>query len=248
MKLKLISLWNWFEISAVVVVWTLLVALVFAVTVPFDRNRRIVGRLFRHGGLVMIGLNPLWRVRRSGYAVNVNTGPYVVVSNHQSIADIPAMSILPGEMKWLSKASVFKLPLFGWMMRMVGDIPLHRGDRDSASGAMVRARGYLDRGMSVMIFPEGTRSVDGKIASFKNGAFRLAIESGRPVLPVVIMGSRDAIPKTSWVFGGRCDVQVEVLPPVATKHLTLEDVDTLREHVHAEICAGFERLKRKEIV
>jgi 1-acyl-sn-glycerol-3-phosphate acyltransferase len=156
------------------------------------------------------------------------------------------MSVVPGEMKWLSKVSVFRVPLFGWMMRMVGDIPLYRGDRDSASGAMKRARVYLDRGMSVMIFPEGTRSADGQVAAFKNGAFRLAIESGRPVLPIVISGSRDAIPKTSWIFGGRCEVRVDILPPVPTKQLMLEDVDTLRDHVHAEICAGFERLRRKD--
>lgn len=242
MKTVAISLWNWTVIVSVVALWTVLTSLVFVATVPFDRVRRRVGRFFRVGGAVMIWLNPLWKVSVTGYRMPPNGGHFVVVSNHQSIADIPVLSFLPWEMKWLSKASNFKMPLFGWMMRMAGDIPLHRGDRDSASGAMQRCAWYLQRRMSVMIFPEGTRSADGEIAPFKDGAFRLAIESGTPILPVVIAGSRYCIPKNTWKFGGAVDVRVHVLPPVDVKGMTLQEVGILRDRVRNDIVSMFDRL------
>jgi len=242
MNAKLVSLWNWFEIISMVFVSTLLVAIVFVFTAPFDRVRRITGRFFRICGTMLIRLNPLWSVRIRGYRVPKKSGPYVVIANHQSIADIPALSYLPWEMKWLSKESNFKVPGLGWMMRMAGDIPLRRGERESAQSAMARCRDYLERGMSVMIFPEGTRSSDGEVAAFKDGAFRLAIETGCPILPVAIAGTRHAIPKKSWVFSVKCQARIEVLPPVEVKGRDLSDLEPLREGIRRDIIAAFERL------
>ena len=248
MKARLISLWNWAEITLIVLLSTVLVAIVYAVTAPFDRERRVVGRFFRICGSMVIRLNPLWSARTSGYRLPQGSGPYIVVANHQSIADIPALSFLPWEMKWLSKEANFKVPFFGWMMRMAGDIPLRRGERESAQSAMARCRWYLERGMSVMIFPEGTRSGDGEIAPFKDGAFRLALETGYPMLPIAVAGSRHAIPKNSWVFSTRCQVRVEVLPPVEVKGRDREDIEGLREEVREQISAAFERMGKSRPV
>lgn len=242
MKAKLVSLWNWFEIIGVVTLSTGAVAAVFVTTAPFDRVRKITGRFFRICGTMLVRLNPLWSVKVSGWQRPKNSGPFIVVANHQSIADIPAISYLPWEMKWLSKESNFKVPGLGWMMSMAGDIPLRRGERESAKSAMERCKWYLDRGMSVMIFPEGTRSSDGEIKPFKDGAFRLALETGIPILPVAVAGTRHAIPKNSWVFGVKCQARIEVLPPVDVKGLTMDDLDTLRERVRGDISAAFERL------
>lgn len=235
----LISIWNWTQICVIVSLWTLVVGFFFVLTAPFDRVRRITGRWFRRGGIAIITLNPLWKVHIRGYKVKKGEGPFVVVANHQSIADIPVISHLPWEMKWLSKESNFKLPVFGWMMRMAGDVPLRRGDSSSASSAMARCRWYLERGMSVMIFPEGTRSRDGSIGAFKDGAFRLALETGYPILPVAVSGTRYTIPKHSWVFGGKCNLTVEVLPPVDVKGWVPERLEDLKAHVRAEIVEHF---------
>jgi 1-acyl-sn-glycerol-3-phosphate acyltransferase len=159
----------------------------------------------------------------------------VVVSNHESIADIPVLSHLPWEMKWLSKASNFHVPALGWMMKMAGDIPLERGNRESGQHALDRCRWYLDRGMSVMIFPEGTRSKNGTLGAFKDGAFRLAAESGRQILPVVVSGTRDAIPKHSWVFGGKSKIKVHVLPPISPAGQGKEDIARLKTSVREQI-------------
>jgi len=242
MKAKLVSLWNWFEIIAVVLVSTVLMGVVFVLTAPFDRCRQVVGRFFRICGTMLVRLNPLWSVKVTGWKRPKKSGPFVVVANHQSIADIPAISYLPWEMKWLSKESNFKVPGLGWMMSMAGDVPLRRGERESAKSAMARCKWYLERGMSVMIFPEGTRSADGEIKPFKDGAFRLALETGVPILPVVVAGSRHSIPKNSWVFGVKCQVRIEVLPPVEVKGKTIDDLDSVRADVRDRISAGFERL------
>ena len=95
--------------------------------------------------------------------------------------------------------------------------------------------------MSIMIFPEGTRSSDGEISPFKDGAFRLAIDSGYPILPIAVAGTRHAIPKNTWLFGGKCRARIEVLPPVAVKGLGMEALDGLRERVRREIADAFAR-------
>lgn len=243
MKARLISLWIWLEIALVVLVSTVLMTLLFLLTAPFDRLRRVVGRFFRLCGTMIVRLNPLWSLKRSGGSLPKEGGPYVVISNHQSLGDIPVISFLPWEMKWLSKEANFRVPGLGWMMRMAGDIPLRRGEKESAQTAMTKCRWYLDQGMNVMIFPEGTRSSDGEIAPFKDGAFRLAIETGRPILPVVVAGTRYAIPKDSLLFeGGKCKIRMEVLPPVGVEGMTMEDLPKLREKIRSEMAVVYERL------
>jgi 1-acyl-sn-glycerol-3-phosphate acyltransferase len=241
-KAKIISLWNWFEIITLVILSTFLVALVFVLTVPFDRVRRVVGRFFRICGTNLVRFNPLWSVTVSGWQRPRGSGPFVVIANHQSIADIPAISYLPWEMKWVSKESNFKVPGFGWMMSMAGDVRLRRGEKESAKSAMAQCKWYLDRGMSVMLFPEGTRSSDGEIMPFKDGAFRLAIDTGYPILPVAVAGTRHAIPKNSWVFGVKCQARIEVLEPIETKGMTSDDLETLKGRARTQIAASFERM------
>src|SRR4051794_8741671 len=103
-------------------------------------------------------------------------------------------------MKWLSKASMFTVRVAGWSLGLAGDIPVKRGDQDSAKGAMARCRAWLERGAHVMMFPEGTRSRTNELLPFKDGAFRLAIETGAAVLPIAVSGTRKALPKSSWRF------------------------------------------------
>jgi 1-acyl-sn-glycerol-3-phosphate acyltransferase len=107
------------------------------------------------------------------------------VSNHQSFTDTAIISMLPWEMKWLAKSSLFWIPFIGWAMWLAGDIKVHRGNRDSAKDAMKQCKEWLTRGANVMIFPEGTRSKTGVMGEFKEGAFRLAIETkSTAIVPV----------------------------------------------------------------
>jgi 1-acyl-sn-glycerol-3-phosphate acyltransferase len=229
-----LSLWAWLVLGVVIIVWVPLVGIVRLVTAPFDKGRYAAGLLFRKLTVVHQWLNPLWRFRTSGVKITDPRRPYIVVANHQSFVDILLISQLPWEMKWLSKADFFKYPLVGWLMRMAGDIKLIRGKRDSIVAAMDSCKDRLSKRVSVMIFPEGTRSEDGELRKFKDGAFRLAIETGTPILPLVLDGTHPALQKGDWRFGVT-DAEVRVLEPIETAGLTIEDVPELRDRVHAMI-------------
>ena len=228
------SLWSWLAIGLVVVGGFCIQAVLAVLTLPFDRRRYVCGRWFRLMAIGAAWLVPTWRFGVHGRAPRGIAGRTVVVSNHQSNADPFLISHLPWEMKWLGKASLFRAPIIGWSMWLAGDIPVERGERDSAAAAMARCKFWLDRGMPVMIFPEGTRSLDGVMLPFKDGAFRLAIEAGADILPLAVHGTHDALPKHSWLFGS-ADARVAVGTPIATKGMTVGDVEALKTRARAEI-------------
>ena len=214
--------------------------LLVLVTVPFDATRRIPGRFLRLVGSTPTYVFPFWYVRIAGR--QPRTGAFVAVSNHQSFLDIFAMSRQRREMKWIAKEEVFKIPFFGLYFRLSGDIPVNRGDRESGGAAIEKARWYVDRGMPVMIFPEGTRSRDGKMGAFKPGAFRLAIEAQVPILPVAVTGSAYGMPKGSpWIRPTL--VLVRLLEPIETKGMTGADVVRLMATARERIAAAEEQLR-----
>ncbi len=237
----LLSAWTWLEIGLVSVLGFLVQVLLALLTLPFDRRRLVVGRAFRLVGVVAAWLTPFWHFGVVGPLPRV-AGRTVVVSNHESQADPFLISHLPWEMKWLSKASLFRIPVVGWMMFLAGDVPVRRGDSASGKEAMADCARWLERGVPVMIFPEGTRSADGELLPFKDGAFRLAIETGAELLPVAVLGTRTALPKHSWRFQ-RADARVTVGTPLTTDGLTLADVETLKASALSQILGLRERLR-----
>jgi 1-acyl-sn-glycerol-3-phosphate acyltransferase len=203
----------WLSFTAL---WTPVVAIVYLLTAWWDRRRFWAGSTFRLGAKILIALNPWWHCRIEGEPPARDLHPFVAVSNHESLADILIIGTLPWEMKWMSKESIFKIPFLGWMMRMAGDVSVKRNSVKSRGEAYAKTREWIERGSSVMIFPEGTRSKTRDMLPFRNGAFRLAVETGRPVQPIAVSGTRDAIRKGTWVFG-RADVVVRVLQPVSVE-------------------------------
>jgi 1-acyl-sn-glycerol-3-phosphate acyltransferase len=239
---SVVSVWTWIVLAACVVLWFPLMLVLRLVTAPFDDGRYAVGYLFRRIGQVVALLNPLWRFRTAGVMPADPRRPYVVVSNHESFADILLISHLPWEMKWLSKAELFRVPVLGWMMQLAGDVPVRRGFGPSAIEAMARCRAILARKVSVMIFPEGTRSPTPELLPFKDGAFRLAVEAGVPILPLAVSGTSTALRKHDWRFG-RSSATVRVLEPVDTAGLTVEQVPELRERIRGMIVAARDELR-----
>jgi len=230
----LTSLLVWVAWQTVVILWTPVVAIALLLTGWWDRPRRITGRVFRFGARILVWLNPFWSVRVEGLVPARDAHPFVAVANHESLADIILIGTLPWDMKWISKSSIFRVPFLGLMMRMAGDVGVHRGDAASRAASYGALKRWLDRGASVMFFPEGTRSRSAEMLPFRNGAFRLAIETGWPILPLAVHGTRTAIRKGSMRFGN-ARVVVRILDPVATAGLHAEDVDALRMRVRREI-------------
>jgi 1-acyl-sn-glycerol-3-phosphate acyltransferase len=230
----IVSLWAWLILVVCVLLWFPVLILARLLTAPFDRGLYIPGLIFRKIAPTMVFLNPLWRFRYSGMLPKDPRRPYVVVSNHESFTDILLISHLPWEMKWLSKAELFRIPVMGWLMWLAGDIPVKRGFGPSAVEAMARCRKALANRVSVMIFPEGTRSKTAELLPFKDGAFRLAIEAGVPILPLAVSGTSTALRKHDWRFG-KSVAEVRVLEPVETTGLGPADVSALKTRVRSLI-------------
>jgi 1-acyl-sn-glycerol-3-phosphate acyltransferase len=238
----ILSAWSWLVLGVVIIVWCPLVAIVRLVTAPFDKGAYAAGYLFRKLTVIHQKATPLWKFSVVGSVPADPRRPYVVVANHESFVDILLISHLPMEMKWLSKKDFFTYPLVGWMMRLVRDIPLERGDRESAIAALAACRARISDNVSVMIFPEGTRSITGELGPFKDGAFSTAIATGAPILPLAVHGTRTALRKHDWRFG-RSRAEVRILPVVSTEGLNDGDTAELRDRVRSMIAAELELMR-----
>ncbi|MEB2313343.1 MAG: lysophospholipid acyltransferase family protein [Sorangiineae bacterium] len=200
-----------------------------------DVTQRAPGRWMRRFGRVTSRLTPVWR-----FSVDGPTPPhileraYVVVANHESTADPFLLSFLPWDMRWVAKEELFKLPLLGWLMQFGGDIPIRRGARESVEEMLDECRRTLAAGMPIMMFPEGTRSPDGRLLPFKPGAFQLAIEAGVPIVPVALAGTRHCRPKGSRWFG-KARAHARVLEPISTAGMGPADIERLAEMTRRQI-------------
>ncbi|HEY0929551.1 MAG TPA: lysophospholipid acyltransferase family protein [Gemmatimonas sp.] len=232
--------WAWVETVLCVIIGTPIVAIVYAFTAPFDKGRYAAGRAFRLVAVFATRINGLWSFHTRGRITDPRR-PYVVIANHESYADVFLISCFPWEMKWLSKDTMFKIPCMGWMMQMAGDVKLVRGNRDSTLDAIAQCRDRLSKRVSVMIFPEGTRSRTSEMLPFKDGAFRLAIESGAPILPIAVAGTRNAMAKGTFKFL-RSKALAEVLEPIETTGMTMADIGTLKQLARERIDAGRRKL------
>lgn len=231
-----LSLLFWATCVAIVICWTPVVLLYRALTLPFDRDRARVGRLFHNSAVLAGTLNPFWTFKIVDPIHPDARRPYVFVANHSSFTDVFLLARLPWEMKWLSKQSIFHIPLLGWQMSIAGDVPVERGNKESARRAVEQMRERLGRRLSVILFPEGTRSPDGSLGEFRDGAFRLAVESGVDVVPLAIVGATEGLPKRSFVLNP-AHATVYVLPPVSTAGLAASDAHGLAKDVRARIAA-----------
>jgi 1-acyl-sn-glycerol-3-phosphate acyltransferase len=139
------------------------------------------------------------------------------------------------------------VPFMGWFMFHAGYIPLKRGNRESIEECMQRAREYLDMGVSVLFFPEGTRSEDGNVKPFKRGAFKLAIDAQVDVLPFGIAGTKDALPKGTWKYSDDyAYMKVNVGHPISTKGMTEKDIERLMEMSRDAVIALKEELEGQD--
>ncbi len=213
---------------------------------PIDPERRVVARVFRSMGRIIVGLQPWVRVRIDRRWKGRLPQPCVIVSNHESDADVYVSGYLAWygwDAKYLAKDTLYDLPVMGWGMRMAGDIPVVRDDRRSRVKAMIACRRWLERGVPVFFFPEGTRSRTGEMAAFKDGAFRLAIESGVPIQPIALAGTRDALPPGAFLLRP-ARITLRILEPIPVDGLVAADAGPLAERVRALVLAERDEMRR----
>ncbi len=199
--------------------------LCWALTLPFDRRKVILHRLTCFWASLYTWLNPAWPVKVVGREKIDPDETYVMVANHQSLLDILVLFRLFRHFKWVSKVENFRIPFIGWNMRLNDYIQLKRGDRSSVAVMLRTCRENLAAGNSILMFPEGTRSPTGKLRGFKPGAFNLAKDAKRPLLPIVVHGTASALPKRGVILRGRHQIVIEVLDPIAYPAFAEEEAE-----------------------
>lgn len=187
--------------------------IVWLLTFWFDKRTWILHRYSIVWALFYVWINPLWKLDVKGRK-NIKKGKmYVIISNHQSALDIVVLYGIRTHFKWIAKRELFKVPVVGWNLLLNRHIPVDRNSSRSAVAMMQKAVDHIKQGSSILVFPEGTRSIDGEIKRFKDGAFLIAKRAEVAILPVVINGTLETLPKSGMV-GGRQIFTIRVLPEI----------------------------------
>lgn len=179
--------------------------------------------------IILVRIIPFWKLKIEGKEKIPGNQPCVIISNHSSLADILMINCLGCNFKWISKIENSKVPVLGWYLRMADYITVDRDDEESKINMLARSLVCLKNGISLMIFPEGTRTIEGTPSLFRRGAFQLAIEAGVPLLPVVLKGTGDLLPKHGFLLGDSRHIVMRVLDPVYPESFGTTDALQLGE-------------------
>jgi 1-acyl-sn-glycerol-3-phosphate acyltransferase len=205
----------------------------------------------RSPGFVMRVIAPRWGrwlCGVSGIHLEVDgrehlAGPAVIVANHQSLLEafiVPA--VVTAKTRMLGKKELGRIPFFGWAFRATGQILIDRADSPGARAAIDASLANLPAGVSLFVCPEGTRSQDGSLLPFKKGAFHIAIQLRRPVVPMTLDGAHQVLPKHAW-FPRPGTVRVRISPPIDTSGWTAENIDQHVDEVRSVIAHNLEQLR-----
>ena len=221
---------------AIIAVFTPIVSSLILVLAPFDdREGRLaykLGRLWSYLVLTTTGV----RLKVSGLERLDASRPYIFIANHQSHIDIPVLvQSLPGfQLRWIAKKTLGYVPFFGWALIASRHILIDRADRAAAMASLTKAKRKLAAGISVVIFPEGTRGFHGRLGRFKRGAFLLAIKSNTPIVPVTISGSWRVLGKKEWRLKSG-EIEVFVHEPIMADRTGGKDSEELTRRVRTII-------------
>jgi 1-acyl-sn-glycerol-3-phosphate acyltransferase len=234
---RLYSTLFWLFLGTTSIALFLLAVAVWTTTALLDRRQVWLHRFTCFWGSLYTWANPMWPVSIRGRERIDPRETYVMVANHLSLLDILVLFRLFRHFKWVSKVENFRIPFIGWNMALNRYIQLRRGDRESVREMMTACERTLAEGSSIMMFPEGTRSRTGRLQAFKTGAFELALRANRPLLPIVIEGTADALPKRGFVLQGRHPIRVTVLDPIPPERFAQLSAKELAEQTRALFAA-----------
>ncbi len=222
---------------------TLVLGFLAFVTYPFDRKGKVVHLYARLWGKAALFATRV-KVRVEGLENLNGKGPYIFMSNHQGYYDIFALlGNLPIQFKWLAKKELFSIPFFGWTMAVAGYIRIDREGTRETVKAMNQAARRIREGLSVVIFPEGSRSPDGSIQPFKKGGFTLAIKSKVPIVPIAISGSREIMPKER-LTASPGEIRIRVGAPIDIQNYSMKDRNSLMKKVRESILESFHLISK----
>ncbi len=236
-------LWVYFVVSSLIL--TPIGILIKVLTFIPDRNLRILSKFSCFWGAQYIWVIPIWRLKIIDRNKINDRKVQILVSNHQSLADILVMNSLFKHFRWTSKVENFRIPLVGWTLWLNRSIKIYRGAADAWHRFEAQAVKVLSDGDSILMFAEGTRSKTGEMGRFKEGAFRLALQTKTDILPIVLDGTSKAIPKSGWILTGRQDMLVKVLNPLPYESFKDLTPAQLTDKVHGIIENALHEIRSK---
>jgi 1-acyl-sn-glycerol-3-phosphate acyltransferase len=239
----IISLLVWLIGLFYMVIMFPLTLMIWLLVLPFDRERSVIHWFLMLQSYLLVKLMPIWTTRIEGKGNAVKGTTYVIISNHQSLLDILLINCLRFRYKWISKIENIRIPFLGWYLRMAGYITINRGNEESKTEMMEKSLGCLNRGISIMLFPEGTRSPDKEIGFFKRGAFQLALSAGVPILPILVEGTGGILPKHGLIFNRGNLITIRVLDPVLPASFGTADVDELAGRFNSLLIDEMKKLR-----
>lgn len=220
-KTFLISLYIWSFILVTLTPLFVLYMLIWLIVFPFDSEHAVTQYYTMLWTRLYLRCNPGWRLKVEGKAAQNQS--CIFVANHQSVIDIALLMQLNVNFRWVSKIELSRVPFVGWVIRMNGHILVKRGDKRSVAMMAESCSDALKKGISVFMFPEGTRTTDGNIQPFKEGAFILAKTDHVPIIPVVIDGAGEALPRHGFWFQPRQTFTVRILEEIQIE--TVQSLD-----------------------
>jgi 1-acyl-sn-glycerol-3-phosphate acyltransferase len=220
---------------------------IWLIGIPFDKERRAVHRMVLFQGSFLSRSIPLWRLKVDGREKIEKNQAYVIISNHHSLLDILLLNRLGSRFRWVSKTENFKVPILGPTMRMAKYIEVVRGNKESVIKMMEESLDTLSKGISVMLFPEGTRSRSQVPGPFKTGAFQLALKAQKPILPVILHGTGTVLPKKGFRFSSGHRLLVKVLDPVYPESFGSDDPEVLAVEFRQVIASALENVSDEKL-
>ncbi len=242
----IITLFVWAVLLLTAIPLFIVYLIIWMITLPFDPCRIICHYFVAYWSGLYILINPWWKLTIENRHRLERGKTYIILSNHQSIIDILMLYQLYFPFRWISKIELFRVPVVGWILYLNKYIPVIRGDKISAEQMIRRAVKSLADGISVLIFPEGTRTVDGNIGIFREGAFKIALETKVPVLPVIIDGAFNALPKDSYWFQGKQHIIIRILEPINTEVYSKTDLPVLLHKAHLSMSEALQELRQNK--
>jgi 1-acyl-sn-glycerol-3-phosphate acyltransferase len=224
-----------------VVIFTLPLSCLVVLAAPFSRLGKPADAVARLWAWTILGIGGI-RLKVRGLDRLEPGRHYIFIANHQSYLDIPVLvkSLPRFQLRWIAKKELGYIPFFGWALWAAGHILVDRSDRASAMASFRKAKERIAKGVSVVIFPEGTRSSGGHMMPFKRGGFLLAAQTKTPIVPVTINGSWAVLPREDWRLKSG-EIEVVVDEPIPIEKYDGKEIDVLVKRVHDMIeshCAG----------
>ena len=237
----IISVLYYLILVVFLIVYAVFISVLWLLTVWWDRKKRIIAASTYVHAMMLFWLAPGWRIKIEGKDNYDRKKPYVMICNHQGMFDIPLIYAIRPNTRWVAKRELVKMPFVGHALLIHGDILIRRGEAASARQMLKKAKSELDKGVSVTIFPEGTRLKSGRMNKFREGAFLLAKMAGVEILPVVLDGTANAF--DGWKLVRPHTFRLKVLPAIPTATVKDTGVKELMEQAREMILTEHMRMR-----